>query len=55
MLSTYYIVLDYFQLKDKHEKTRFFEETFLVTKTMMEVVLGMLFLVFSKVEINFAD
>lgn len=32
-----------------------FQEIFLITNTVIEVILGMFFLAFSKVKINFAD
>ena len=54
-LSTHGMVLATFQVEDKHGRTRFFQETFLVADTAMEVVLGMPFLALSKVEINFAE
>lgn len=34
---------------------RFFQKTFLVSDTAMEIVLGLSFLIFGKVEINFAN
>lgn len=43
-----------FQVSDKFRKTRFFQETFLIADTSVEVIFGMPFLTFSKVEINFA-
>ena len=55
MFSTYSIVLVNFQLKDKQGRLRFFQETFLVANTVIEVILGMLFLTLSKVKINFVE
>lgn len=54
-LSTYNIMLVNFQLKDKLRKMRFFQKTILVTNIIIKIVLGMFFLVFSKMEINFAN
>ena len=55
MLSTQGMVLAIFQLEDKQGRTRFFQETFLVADTAMEIVLGIPFLTLNKVEINFAE
>lgn len=41
---THNMVLANFLLKDKLERLRFFEKSFLVTNTVIEVVLEMLFL-----------
>lgn len=54
-LSTYDIILVNFQLKDKLKKTYFFQKIILVANTIIEIVLGISFLVFSKMEINFAN
>lgn len=43
-----------FQVQNKFGKARFFKETFLVADISVEVVFGMPFLTFSKVEVNFA-
>ena len=45
------IVLASFQVEDKLEKTRFFQETFLLADISMEVVLGMPFLTFSNADV----
>ena len=42
-----------FQLEDKGSRPRFFQETFLVTNTKFEVVLGMLFLKISNANMAF--
>lgn len=47
------IVLARFQVKDKFERARFFQETFLLANISMEIVLGMLFLTLSNVNIQF--
>lgn len=54
-LETYGMVITSFQVQDKFEKTRFFQENFLVADICMEVVLGILFLAVSKVKVGFAE
>ena len=54
-LETYGMVITGFQVQDKFGKARFFQETFLVADTSVEVVLGMPFLALSKVEVDFAE
>lgn len=54
-ILTYGIVLTNLYLKNKQEKIRFFQEIFLVADIVIKVILEMLFLAFSKVEINFAN
>ena len=54
-LETYGMVIAGFQVQDKFERTRFFQETFLVADISMEVVLGMPFLAFNKVEVDYAE
>ena len=49
------MVIAGFSVQDKLGKVRFFEETFLLADTSMEVVLGMLFLTFSDADIRFAE
>ncbi len=44
-----------FSIQDSLGKVRFFEETFLLADTSMEVVLGMLFLSLSNADIEFAE
>lgn len=53
--STHDMVLANYQLEDKQDRLRFFQEAFLVANTAIEVVLGMFFLSLSKIEINFAE
>ena len=55
MLRTFAIVIADFQIKDKLDQARFFQESFLLAKTSIEVVLGMLFLTFSNTNIQFAE
>ena len=51
LLATYGMVIAAFQVKDKLGRARFFQETFLLADTSMEVVLGMPFLIFSNADI----
>ncbi len=44
-----------FLIQDSLGRVRFFEETFLLADTNMEVVLGMLFLSLSNADIKFAE
>ncbi len=44
-----------FSLQNNQKKVRFFEKTFLLANTSIEVVLGMLFLSFSNTDIKFAE
>lgn len=52
-LKTYGMAIAGFLIQDKLGKIRFFEETFLLADTSMEMVLGMLFLTFSNKNIQF--
>ena len=52
-LVTYKMVLVGFSVQDKLKKIWFFEEIFLLADTSMEVVLGMSFLIFSNVNMQF--
>ena len=54
-LVTYGMVLAGFSVQDKLERVQFFEETFLLADTSMEVVLGMRFLTFSNVNMQFVE
>ena len=54
-LETYGMVIAGFQVQDKFGKAKFFQNTFLMTDTSVEVVLGMPFLALSKVEVDFAE
>ena len=47
------MVIAGFQVQDKFGKTRFFQETFRIIDTSMEVVFKMPFLTFSKVKVDF--
>ena len=44
-----------FQVEDKLGRARFFQESFLLAETSMEVVLGMLFLTLNNADIQFAE
>lgn len=52
-LKTYGMVIAGFSIQDKLGRIRFFEETFLLADTSMEVVLGMPFLALSNADIQF--
>ena len=54
-LETYGMVIAGFSVQDRLGKVRFFEETFLLANTSMEVVLGMPFFTLSDVDIRFAE
>lgn len=49
------MVLASFQLENKFEKTRFFQETSLLVDTNVKMILGMLFLTLNNVDIQFAQ
>ena len=53
IFKTFEMVLASFQVEDKLEKARFFQETFLLANINMEVVLGILFLILSNADIQF--
>ena len=52
-LRTYGMAIAGFSIQDKSGRARFFEETFLLADTSMEVVLGMPFLSLSNADIQF--
>lgn len=54
-LVTYGMVLAGFSVSNKLEKVWFFEKTFLLANTNMEVVLKMFFLIFSNANIQFGE
>ena len=49
------MVIAAFQVKDKFGRARFFQETFLLADTRMEVVLKMPFLTLNNANIQFAE
>ena len=55
LLATYGMVIATFQVINKLGRTRFFQKTFLLADTTIEVVLGMPFLTLSNVNIQFAE
>lgn len=55
IFPTYSIVFTSFQVENKYKRVCFFEETFLIASTIIEVVLKIFFLAFNKVKINFAN
>ncbi len=54
-LETYDMALTRFSIQDSLGRVRFFEETFLLTDTSMEVVLEMLFLSLSNADVEFVE
>ena len=54
-LETFGMVIADFQVEDKSGRPRFFQETFLVTDTKFEVILGMLFLELSNADVSFGE
>lgn len=54
-LETFGMVLTNFQVGDKLGRAQYFQETFLLADTSVEVVLGMPFLTFSNADIQFAE
>ena len=54
-LKTYSIVLTSFLLQDSIKIVQFFEETFLLANISVEVILEILFLIFSNANIEFAE
>ena len=55
LLATYGIVIAAFHIIDKLGRAWFFQETFLLADTTMEVVLAMLFLTINNTNIQFAE
>ncbi len=54
-LETYGMASASFSLQDSLGRVQFFEETFLLADTSMEVVLGMPFLSLSNADVEFAE
>ena len=54
-LETFGMVIADFQLEDKGGRPRFFQETFLVTDTKFEVILGISFLKLSNADVLFSE
>ena len=54
-LETFGMVIIDFQVEDKTNKPRFFQETFLVANTKFEVILGMFFLKISNADVSFGE
>ena len=55
IFKTFGMVLASFQVEDKLERPRFFQETFLLADLSVKMILGMPFLTFSNVNIQFAQ
>ena len=49
------MVIASFSIKDKEEKSRFFEETFLLADISIDIALGIPFFTLSNVEIDFVN
>ena len=49
------MVIANFQVNDKNGKPRFFQKTFLVTNTKIEIILGMFFLKISNENMAFSE
>lgn len=49
------MVLVKFQIEDKLERAQFFQKTFLLADTSIEIILGMSFLTLSNVNMQFAE
>ena len=54
-LKIFRIVIADFQVENKASRPRFFQETFLVTNTKFEVILGMPFLKISNANVSFGE
>ena len=54
-LETFAMVIADFQVEDKTNRPRFFQETFLVADTKFEVILKMLFLKISNANVSFGE
>ena len=55
ILDTFGIVLADFQVEDKLDKTRYFQETLLVVNTTLEVIFGIPFLTLSNADVQFVE
>ena len=55
IFDTFAIVIADFQMEDKGDRPRFFQETFLVSDIKFEVVLGMPFLKISNADVAFSE
>ena len=53
--KTFQIVLASFQVEEKLRRARFFQKTFLLADTSVEVVLGMPYLTLNNTDIHFID
>ena len=54
-LDTFEMVIASLLVENKEGKSRFFEKIFLLADISMDITLGMLFLIFSNVVIDFVD
>ena len=54
-LETFEMVIADFQIEDKGNRSRFFQETFLIADIKFEVILRMLFLKLSNADVSFSE
>lgn len=55
IFKTFGMVLAIFQIEDKQSQVRYFQETFLLADTYVEMVLRMPFLNFSNTNVSFSE
>lgn len=53
--KTFEILLTNFQIDDKLSRSRFFQNTFLLTNTNLAMILGILFLILSNIDVFFTE
>ena len=54
LLQTFKMIIADFLVEDKLNRAQFFQESFLLAETSMEMILGMFFLTLSNADIHFA-
>lgn len=54
-LDTFGMVITSFSIEDKERRSRFFDKQFLLADINMDITLGILFLTFSNIEMDFMD
>ena len=47
------MIMVYFLIEDKNEKSQFFEEIFLLTNFSIDIILYIFFLILNNIKINF--
>lgn len=55
IFETFEMVLASFQVKDKLKRVWFFQKSFLLADISVEVILGIFFLIFSNIDIQFVE